>query len=335
MAKRAAMKLLGMTLLLASCAPQGSAVGEDAARDALRRMSENSGLASAVTLSADGSRSSTVATDAPRYGLADPHQTTWIFDPMPEELELIKLGHPALGPIMAWVSDRDRGRDLRGRLALVAARLGDESVALTLFTIGVEERDPVVQDCFFTAVGLLGKRELIHCVGEYLKDHPPAWHAILWAVAKSGSPVAGEQYENKVEEMISLEQTEDVLTGLPLPRIRLSEEGSNPYLQAKQTPETVHLPMNLWRLSRLPSSRVVRILISALGYHESHVQHMALRLLEGSVQNAPAKTSHHDYDLHSLDDYRTWMQWWTVHGSNVRWDPSQEKYMTSAMSGKR
>ena len=265
-----------------------------------------------------------------RFGISNPHLTTWIGEIMAEERELLSLGPAVVAPVGSALLNPKLSRDLRARLAVLLGRLGEPGAAPFLFKIIDEDPDPLLRECAVTGLGLLRGADLVERLSLCLKSGRVRKQVVHWAMGMCGTGSSRDQALALCDEVLRTEECEDALSGFPAPAITVGSGDRHLRLEAKVTTENENLSLDLWRASHFRSREVVRILISGLRYHNSWVQHMALSKLIESVDCPASLRGGNDYDLHSLQMHQDWADWWRHSESTLRWDEAAAKYVSDA-----
>jgi len=268
----------------------------------------------------------TISEVIPPYRVKRPHATTWIHVEMEQEKRILNAGKPASGVLLKIVADSDRNLELRARLAILLGRMGDATVGNTLKRIAQRDTDPLIRQCCWTSLGLLRARDQFAEGDDQLGQSDPDKMAILWAMGVCGSGRSLAEYFERVEQVIHREETEQItdLGGASIPFISDQQQHLN--LRAKKTPGSEYLELDIWRIGQIHKPRAIGVLIRSLGYHDTHVQHMAFHLLRALVEDGPEFQGPVEFDLHSLVIYSAWKRWWDAAASELAWDESTKKY---------
>jgi hypothetical protein len=186
--------------------------------------------------------------------------------------------------------------------------------------IAGRDGDPLVRECAFTALVLIRAKGAPDGLST-LDGMKPREPLVLWARALDGGGATRAEYLRSIEMMLSGEVVESI-PGVALPTLSVTSGAHHLDLEAKVTPETENLPLDLWRLGFIKDKRAIGVLIKALAYHRSTVQHMALDVLSNLVENPPASTRDtKEYDLHTLETHARWVAWWKGKEARLYWNP--------------
>jgi len=267
-----------------------------------------------------------IGRDGPEFRILEFHSTSWIHVEMEEERKLLDMGAAAAGSIAGVLQDVKDNWELRVRLAVLLGRIGDPRSASVLLKLAREDEHSYVRQACWIGLGLLRRPEVLRQVEGLKCAHPAERKALLWVRAMSGSQEAVDEYFKEVEGILAREELEDCSVPF-MPKLWVSDSQKHLTLQAKATPETAFLNLDLWRLAFFRHPRTVRLLIDALRYHDSFVQHMAYDLLERDVEGGPKSFGSIEFDLHTLEIHSVWQRWWATHSDHLQWDETVKKYV--------